>query len=338
MAAVLETNRGDVLAGFSESVRDFCKEAILVFSPDGVKLYGRDSGNVVIVQYSLPKQMITSAGQGNYSCHAPCIEIGIDTKMVAKCLSSVSCGDLVSFSVNPEEHPDYLMIRCQNPASGKHSNWSVVTPDISEEYPIMRNTIDSCGYNNEITMSSLLFHDMMRDLSKSDALCVQVCCDGGRLVLRTNGRHIKAAFEVKRGNETAHFNYIKSEKDRWPVTEWYSMTNLERVAKAKGVAPNISIYLQPNFPIAFAYKSSVGTLSYIISPKEEDDVIVGSGHSKGMPAPCEEIKGIQPRQRAATGKKRRPIKQSEDDAPPKKRAKETDDEEEDDEEEEEYED
>ena len=302
MSVTLETNRGDVLARFNESVRDFCNQALLSFSPEGVHLYGKDSAGIVNVQYNLPADKIRSEKQGNYQCNGQCIEVCIDTKMVAKCVSSVSCGDLVSFSVDPEENPDFLTIRCQNPVNGKCSNWTVITPTMFDD-PVMKNSIEACGYNVELVMSSLLFHDMMRDLSKSDADSVRVYCDGSRLVLEAKGTHIKSSFEVKKGSEIAHFEYKGKESDKWPVIECFSMMNLERVAKAKNVGPQISIFLKGNFPIAFAYKADIGVLSYIISPRDDDDWMENP-QLKAMPSAVEEIKGLSSRSRPTFSKKR----------------------------------
>lgn len=286
---------------FSEAVRDMIKECRFVFSQDGVHLHGKDSANQVIVQYRLPAVLIRSDDQGNYRCDYPSIEVGLDTKIIAKCLGNVSCGDLVSFSISPEEDPDHLTIKCQNGQTGKRCSWSVITPDVLDD-PVAHNPIEACGYNGEVVMSSLLFHDMMRDLTKSDANSIRVCCDGNRLVLVANGRHIKAAFEIRRGSEQAHFSYEQNPKDKWPVCECFSMTLLQKVAKAKAVAHEICIYLKPNFCIAFAYKTEIGTLSYIITPREDEEWMENPA-SRVMPAISDDIQGIQPRTKVGVCKK-----------------------------------
>lgn len=302
MSACLETNRGDILSGFSESVRDFAKEARLVFTQDGVHLHGKDSAGVVMVRYVFPADKINGEGRGRYACSCPMIDVGIDTRMVAKCLNNVSCGDLVGFSVDTENDPDMLTIRCQNPVTGKRGTLRVITPDIQDD-PITHNSIDTCDYNSEIVMLSTLFHEMMRDLNKSDATSVRVCCDGYRLVFVANGRHIKAAFEVKRGKDQSQFSYEPKRTDRWPVCECYSMTFLQKVAKAKGVSQYISLYLKPNFMVGFAYKTCISTLSYMISPREDDEW-VDNPSTRVMPPDSEEIVGILPRTRMSSGKKR----------------------------------
>lgn len=304
MSACLETNRGDILSGFSESVRDFAKEARLVFMPDGVHLQGKDSAGIVMVRYTFPASKINQDGHGRYSCSCPIIEIGVDTRMIAKCLNNVSCGDLVGFSVDTECDPDMLTIRCQNAVTGKRGTLRVTTPTPEmPDDPITHNSIESCGYNSEITMSSTLFHEMMRDLNKSDATSVRLCCDGGRLVLVANGRHIKAAFEVKCGKDQSQFSYVPKPSDRWPVCECYSMSFLQKVAKAKGVSQYISIYLQPNFMVGFAYKTCVATLSYMICPREDEEWLENPA-TRVMPPPSEEIVGILPRTRMTSGKKK----------------------------------
>lgn len=310
-SASIETNRGDVLSGFHEACRDFSREARLVFAPEGVHLYGRDSAKIVLVQYSLPAVAIRASGQGKYKCGAECVEVGIDTKIVANCLSSVACGDLVGLSVDMEEEPDRLVIRCQNPISGKRSCYKVVIPVIPDD-PIARNPVESCGYNSELVMGSLLFHDMIRDLTKSDSPSVRVCCDGKRLVLFANGRNIKAAFEVRVGTDSSRFVYNAKKEDRWPVCECFSINFLQKVAKAKGVAQNISIYLQPNFPIAFSYKTDIGSLSFMITPRDDEEW-TENPEARTMPSTSDDISGIVPRQRSNGSKKRQSAKEDDED-------------------------
>lgn len=149
----------------------------------------------------------------------------------------------------------------------------------------------------------MLFHEIMRDLNKSDAETIRVCCDGERLVLTANGRHVKAAFEVRRGRDPSQFAYTSKPTDRWPVCECYSMPFLQKVAKAKGVAANISIFLQPNFMIGFQYKTCIGNLSYMICPCEDEEWIENPA-TRVMPPVCQDIVGIAPRTRMNSSKKR----------------------------------
>jgi hypothetical protein len=333
MTALLETNRGDVISGFSEAIRDMVKECRLAFAPDGVKMVGMDSAHIATVECKLPARLVCAEGSGTYGCSSGgnAIEVGIDTKIMAKCLSSVSCGDLVSFGVNLDEDPDHMTIKCQNPAIGKRCSWSIITPDMYED-PLVVPPIEQCGYNGEVSMSSLLFHDMMRDLTKSDATSVRICCDGERLVLVANGRHIRSSSEVLRGGDgdPRHFSYRRNPADRWPVCECFSMTFIQKVAKAKAVASTIHIYLKPNFAIAFTYGASIGTLTYIITPREDDEWMENP-ETRVMPALCDDIKGIQPRQRTGGGgcaggssnKKRVPDETAED-APRKRRRHDSD--------------
>ena len=64
MSACLETGSGYILAAIHESIRDFVRDASLVFTPEGVKLHGKDSANVVIVRYHLKACDIIANGRG----------------------------------------------------------------------------------------------------------------------------------------------------------------------------------------------------------------------------------------------------------------------------------
>ena len=293
----METNQGGVLSGFHEAVRDFCREARLIFSADGVKLVGQDSAKVVLVQYLLPVSRIDIPGQGKYRCQGGNIEVGIDTKIVASCLSTVAWGDIVGISIDLDDDPDRLVIRSQNPVAGKRSLFKVIVPELAEDCLTCKQ-IESCGYNGEIVMNSTLFHDMVRDLKKSEATSVRVCCDGKTLSMVANGRHIKSSFNVLCGTGPGHFQYTPRQQDRWPVCECFSMGFVEKVSKAKAVADNISIFLQQNFPVAFTYNSPLGALSFIISAVEDEEWS-RNPETRVMPSPVDDITDIEPRSKLA---------------------------------------
>lgn len=298
----LETNRSDVLSGFHESARDFCREAVLTFDRDGMRMYGRDSAKVVLVQYFLPSKLIAKEGQGKYDTDedAGPIEIGINTKIVANCLGGVSCGDIVGFSLDLDDDPDRLSIRCQNDVTGKKSHYRVITPDKKAIFPEgpLHVDIESKGYNSPITVSSQLFHDMLRDLTKSDAISLRVCCDGNRLVISAPGRHVRAMFEIRASDSTSGFAYAPKQGDRWPVCECFPMNYLQKVAKAKNLSRDVSLYLMPDFPIAISYKTDIGTISYMIAPREDEEWAENPA-SKSMPPPSSDIVGIESRPRNA---------------------------------------
>ena len=296
MSALLETSHGDTLSGFAEAARDACKEGRLVFARDYVQILGSDSAQTVFFTFKLSKGNIMANGEGKYHCTSSNIEVGVDTRMLASCLSGVSVGDLVGFEVDTENDPDRLTIRCQNPQTGKKACWRVLTPELPED-SFSRDSIDQLAYNNEIVVSSLLFHDMLRDLTKSDATDISICCDGERLVLVANGRNIRADYELHKGKDPSNFQYTPKSSDRWPVIECFAMSLLQKVSKAKSVAPFISICLQPNFPVSFSYKTAIGTMTHLITPRENEEWLENPD-SRCMPPRTSEIKGIPQRQRS----------------------------------------
>lgn len=323
--ALLETSDGQTIGAMHESLRDFVREAVMYFTPAGLKLHGRDSAKVVIVRYSITAEDVAADGLGVYQCSKPMIAVGIDTKIVAVCLSNVASGDTVRFSVDPDKEPDRLVIVCQNKKTGKKTCYNVVTPDIEDaDDPLARAVIETMNYNNPVRMSSTLFHEMMRDLSKTylceyrpDDKAVRVCCDGQRLVLVAQGKLISSSFEVVRDTGKAsssstadrdssmvggedgdeedegspvqvsakgRFGYDPRPADRWPVCERFAIAFFQKVAKAKNVSPEISIAMQPSFPIICTYTAGIGTISYIISFKDDEEWIAHPDQRRMPPA------------------------------------------------------
>lgn len=334
MSAKLQSNRGDILAGFAEALKDSVKECLMTYSPAGVFIHGADGAQTVQAQCDLPASLVCADGQGTYefvapsvpevaplaaapkaedeSCEEaaaaaaaapvsapaapPVIVVGMDTKMVSKCLSNVACGDLVSFGVDTVRDPEFMSIVCQGNASGRSNFARVVMPDDNGETPAPFDSTFLAAYNGEITVSSMLFHDTMRDLCKSDWDVVRVYCDGERLVFVADGNQLKSSSEMRRGSEARHFRYEPKPGDSWPVAEAYPISYFQKVAKAKGVAPNVSILLRAGYPIVFRYRTSIGTLGFFVSPQERDED--EDPALSRMPPPHPDIVGVLPRTRA----------------------------------------
>lgn len=297
----LETNRGDILSGFHEVARDFCREMCLLFASDGVHLFGANNTNTVVVQYHVLKSLLAKGEQGTYQSSGTDVIAGINTKLVANCLSSVAFGDLVSFTVKNASVIDRFEIRCQNPLNGKCVFYSIVSPDIPINTEVRRD-FSQMGYNSEIRMSSALFHDMLRDLSKSDAEIVRMCCDGTRLVLQARGVHINAAFDVVSGPSDSHFQISPHNTDRWPVCLCFSIDYLQRISKAKNVASHIYIYMKPDFPATFAYKTAIGELHFTVTFRD-DPATLEMFDATHMPPPHNPILSVQPRERGTITKR-----------------------------------
>jgi hypothetical protein len=274
MAVSISTDQGDRLKTAFESMRDFVSEVRLSFRRDGIELLGQDKAHVVLVRYILPaKKIRDTGGQYMYEASAPAVEVGIKTKLVANSAKCASPGDMVSMGVDPEI-PGRLVFTCQNGA--KMSRWEIVTPELPEDI-VDPDTIDAVQYSGSVTMSSALFHDMIRDLSTADAMTVKLCCDGQRLILSTEGLMTRVSFEVADGQQQQQQNKLTASFDKksateWPVCESYALTFLQRIAKAKNICSKVTIFLKPGYPAAFVYNSPIGSFTYIVMPRDEEDL------------------------------------------------------------------
>lgn len=265
MTARCETDQGDRLKAALESLRDFLNECSFKFSPGGIELVGQDRAKVVAIRYLLPASKLRETG-GFYECSEPKgIEVGIKTKAVANCLKCSTAGDTVSIGVEPRA-PGKLVIMCRN--ASKVSMWEVVTPIVPEDCT-SEASIESLKFSGSVTMPSSLFHDMVRDLATAEEPTVRLYCDGKRLVLTSDGPMTKMTFELSSGDDRMNTQFRETE-GRWPVDEIYPLTFLQKIAKAKNICSRITVHLRPDFPAAFVYDSPIGSLTYLVAPREED--------------------------------------------------------------------
>lgn len=324
MSVMMSTDQGDRLKTAFESMRDFVNEVALAFKKEGIELMGYDKARVVLVRYALPAKRIRETG-GTYEHNADgVVKVGIKTKFISTVLKCSSPGDTVSIGVYPNV-PGRIVLTVQNGA--KYTKWEIVTPDVPDDDMLDDDAIDTQKYSGAITMSSTLFHDMIRDLATArdpslpEPVIVKLCCDGARLVLSSEGLMARVAFEVTDcrastdGKATASF--AKNDEGAWPVCESFVITFLQRIAKAKNLCSRITMHVRPDFPAAFVYDSPIGTLTYIVVPRD-DDV------EKKMPAPlaasgaslastCERSSKKRPRSPAPVKNEDETVEEEEDD-------------------------
>lgn len=271
---LFSTDQGDRLRTAFESMRDFVNEIKLKFSKSGIELLGQDKAHVILLRFVLPAKKIRDTG-GTYEHNAAeTVEVGVKTKLIATCLKCAAPGDTVSLGIDPAVQ-GRLILTCRN--GSRLSRWEIVMPEMPDD-EIESDVIDRVHYSGSITMASSLFHDMIRDLStardpsSTEPATVRLCCDGSRLVLSAEGIMTRVSFEVV--DETSGASFLKSSTGgaAWPVQETYAIVFLQRIAKAKNICSRITIHVRPNFPAAFVYDSPIGTLTYIVAPRDEDDL------------------------------------------------------------------
>jgi hypothetical protein len=289
--AYLETKDGYILSSIYESTRDFIREAQVTFTPDGMRLYGRDNAKVILIKYYISAEKLKINGNGIYSCSLPKIVIGLDTKMTAICLSTLGVDDILKFSVDPENHPGKFNITIQNGIDGEKSCYSIVTPDISSDgisiiddsdALISSDIRDLCNvkqYNSPVVISSTLFHEIMRDLSKT-YMCeykatdksIEIMCDGEQLIWSADGKFVRSSVVVKRNTSIDNSNGFKLEntKGTWPVSGKYSFNLLQKISKGKSIANNLFLFLKSNYPIIIIFESIIGDYGYVVTPKDSD--------------------------------------------------------------------
>ena len=337
MAARLSTNQGDRLKAVFESIRDYISECRLIFRPETVEFVGQDSAKVVVFRYIIQAKSIRTIGGVYEFDSSKNIEVSVKTRSIAAHLRCSSPRDTITFEIDPNI-PDKLIFKVQN--SEKDSRVEIVLPvpdgptADTEEYNQFR-------WNGVVTMSSSLFHDMIRDLSAADPYppLVHLYCDGYVFQFTANGFQSKVVFTVSDQSESQHqqqqlaavvpkkegepaaaglsrsdreeeeekvgekgdqtaaaasagVQFRRAGSNGWPVSASYPISFMQRVIKAKNVCSKISICVREDYPIAFVYHTQIGILTYIITPRVEEDVM----DSISGPPP-----GANKRQEAETG-------------------------------------
>ena len=285
MSAELCTDQGDRIKTALESLKDFGPESIIFFRRNEVELVGQDHSKVVDIRLVLPAEKIReTGGYYKYDCPEDQIELGIRTKVVATAHKRFSSGDRVVIGARKGVQREFY-VSCKN--RGKNFTSEIVAPTVTYAAP---NVSGMFKYNGSIIMNSSMFHGIVGDLLTAEPPVITVDCDGKVLKLSGEGMFSKSSVEIgdskvipqqeeeedddeeeKQDRKRAVFQKSPS-KGPWGVHECYATSHLQRIAKAKNMAPRVTLSLAQGVPASFEYDTPIGRLTYIVCARAADDI------------------------------------------------------------------
>ena len=285
MSAELCTNQGDRIRTAVESLKDFGQEGVIFFRRDGVELVGRDNAGVVDVRLLLEASKIReTGGHYEYNCADDCIELGIRTKVVAMALKRFSPGDRVAIGARRGQQREFY-ISCKS--KGKTFTSDIVAPaseDIGRRTPPSMS--GSFSYSGSVVMSSAMFHGIIGDILTADPPVITLVCNGKTLNMSGEGMFSRGCVEIgdeedeedeeeedeEDGAAKPKAVFQKTALGTWDVRDSYATIHLQRIAKAKNMAPRIILTMGQNAPASFEYDTPIGKLTYLVCARTADDI------------------------------------------------------------------
>ena len=201
----LRTSQGEKFRIAHDPIKALGREAIMFFTERGLEVNSQDHAGCILTRYIIPAENIRKTG-GEYSyfnshwdlntkTSPPPIIVAVDATQMSSCLRYITSGDTWTLSWT-EENPSKVTMTCANGHRNGRRRWDVNTIDPQDIMSEQRKLLDRSSYSASVIFRSYLLHEMIRDLSISDALRVRIDCDGHRLVLSTEGPLIRAQYEV----------------------------------------------------------------------------------------------------------------------------------------------
>lgn len=297
MSAELCTDQGDRIKTALESLKDFGPESIIVFRRNEVELIGQDHAKVVDIRLLLPADKIKeTGGYYKYDCADDKIELGIRTKVVATALKRFSPGDRVVIGARRGVQREFY-VSCKN--KGKNFTSEIIAPVVGgPDGTQMVATPSVSGmfkYNGSIIMNSAMFHSIVGDLITAEPPVIMFDCDGKTLRLSGEGMFSKSCVEIgdskviaagsdrkklgdddddddKKQHQRNTAVFQKEVPGSWAVHESYATCHLQRIAKAKNMAPRITLSIAQGVPASFEYDTPIGRLTYIVCARTVEDI------------------------------------------------------------------
>jgi hypothetical protein len=291
----VETDQVARLRAVLESARDFAREATMRFSAAGVTLAGIDNGHIVLVVFEMTAATLAHAGGsivaegGNKAsalasasgtsatCAEEAVDVGVDTRMLASCLRGSARAESVALEVR-SDRPNAIEVECRSCGGASVMQWTVTAPTPDTEAIRQNAGLMRVHYAGSVTMSSVTFQEVVRNVASCDVETIDIACDGTTLHFGGKGQLTSARYAMK---PTA---VIGDARDApWPIRQTFMLSYVSRIAKAKSVGRQVQIFLSADDAAAcIAYESPIGVLRFIIAPTRDDEAAAAG---KMLPSP-----------------------------------------------------
>jgi hypothetical protein len=259
--AYLVTEYGDKFKIAFESIKDIGSEGIIFFRPDVVEIVGKDHAGIVDIRLILPASKIrnTTKGVYYYESSSPEIKVGIYTKAIAATLKRICPGDILTLGIDMSM-PKELYIAC----TGDHKKFraNIISLVITEQNDVPPNILDSIKSEKSILIDSSTFHNIIGDLTISDPPVISFEC---------YKRGIRLTGEGFFSTNSDEMGTIETTENPPPKTS-FATDHLICISKAKNISGMMKIGISSRQLGVFEYNTTIGTLTFIVSPRVSDDI------------------------------------------------------------------
>ena len=239
-----------------EALKCILVEMSLLFDSEGIRMIAMDNTRTVLVHLRLYANKFEKY---SFNHSSPSITIGVNTDHLYRIVRTATNDDTITFFVE-ENDPNTLGILLEDSEKKQVTNYKLNLLDRDEPEINLRDT----EYSTHITMPSLDFQKMCRDMTLLGAKTVEIKNIGSSLTFSCKG-HFASRTTVM-GDSENEFSIQKKSNDEI-VTGNFSLPHLVLFTKCTNLCNNIEIHMKNDWFLTVRYVvANLGDIKLCLMP------------------------------------------------------------------------
>lgn len=239
-----------------EAIRSILVEVNLIFDETGIRMIAMDQSRTVLVALRLYAEKFEKF---QYSHNAPKFVIGVNTDHLNRIVRTATNDDTITFYVDSEDS-NYLGVLLENGEKKQVTRYKLKLMDHDES----DITIPSAEFSTHITMPSLDFQKLCRDMTLLGAKTAEIKNVGSSLTFSCNG-HFASRTTVM-GDSDSEFNIQKKDSEEI-ITGIFSLPHLVLFTKCTNLCNNLEIHMKNDWFLMIRYVvANLGDVKLCVMP------------------------------------------------------------------------
>ena len=240
----------------AEGLKSMLVEMSLVFDKEGIRMIAMDNTRTVMTHMRLYANKFEHF---EYNHKAPKLDVGLSTDHFYRIVKTVTNDDTITFSVSKAES-NHLSITLENGEKKRRIQYKLNLLDRDESDIKMPETV----FATRITMPSLDFQKICRDMTLLSAKTVDIMNTGNTLTFRCKGPF--ASQTVTMGDSASEMNIDRKDTTEI-VSGTFSLPHLVLFTKCSNLSNNLEIHMKNDWFLMIRYViANLGDIKLCLMP------------------------------------------------------------------------
>ena len=237
-----------------EALKCILVEMNLTFDSNGIRMIAMDNTRTVLVHMRLAAPQFEK-----YTCNTETLVVGLNTDHLYRIVKTATNDDIMTLQIDKDDS-NHLKIILENGEKKQVTRYSLSLLDRDEPHIDMPSTV----FPARITMPSLDFQKMCRDMTLLSAKTVEIKSIGSSMVFACKGQF--ASRTTVMGDSDNEFTIKKDSKDEI-ISGSFSLPHLVLFTKCTNLSNNLELSMKNDWFLMIKYViANLGEIKLCLMP------------------------------------------------------------------------